>query len=558
MIPAVLVGRIAIVWSMLAAGMPAQPASVEAVQAWLKAFNHPDPAMLRAFRDERGGPDRLADAGLRMRTGGFRLLRVESSDALQATVLLEELYSDGVSRLTVRTAPGEPPRIAEWTLQPVARPADLAIPRLPEPEAVAALTSRADLLARDDRFSGVLLVANPERVVLERSWGMARRDTGEAVTGATRFRLGSLNKVFTAVAVLQLVEAGRVDLDAPLGRYLAGYPNSQVATTVTIRHLLSHRGGTGDIFGPEYQRERLGLRSLDDYLRLFGSRPPAFEPGSRFQYSNFGYILLGAVIERVTGRSYYDHVRSAVFEPAGMRDTESLPEDQLVATRSHGYTWRDGNWVSNADGLPWRGTSAGGGYSTARDLLAFARALQAGRLLSRPMLDAATTVTSNGYGMGFIMRGEGRYRAWGHSGGAPGMNAELRVLPDLGIVFVALSNLDPPAATRLMDFFLRRIDDPGPTHPDRAGPARDQSAAGRSVWRKSSPTNSSESPASDAVAYARQSPKLSAARWRPRPYRRNASAARVHSAAPNGTITTPSSLTRSATSRPVARRCRPL
>jgi D-alanyl-D-alanine carboxypeptidase len=148
-----------------------------------------------------------------------------------------------------------------------------------------------------------------------------------------------------------------------------------VAAKVTVRHLLTHTGGTGDIFGPEFDQQRLRLREHRDYLKLYGSRGLTQEPGSRFEYSNYGFVLLGALIEHVTGESYYDYVDDHVFHPAGMRSTGSLPESVEVPGRAVGYMRASpsgGAWVPNTDTLPWRGTAAGGGYSTVGDLLRFA------------------------------------------------------------------------------------------------------------------------------------------------------------------------------------------
>jgi CubicO group peptidase (beta-lactamase class C family) len=119
----------------------------------------------------------------------------------------------------------------------------------------------------------------------------------------------------------------------------------------------------------------------------------------------------------------------------------------------------DGGWRSAAETLPWRGTAAGGGYSTAADLLRFALALEAGSLISEDLLGEATKHQVNGYGYGFSSQGEGSLRSYGHGGGAPGMNGELRVYPELGYVVVALSNLDPPTASSLAGFFRNRMPD---------------------------------------------------------------------------------------------------
>ena len=144
--------------------------------------------------------------------------------------------------------------------------------------------------------------------------------------------------MFTSVATLQLVEAGKLALDDPIGKHLPDYPNKDVASKVTVRHLLTHTGGTGDIFGPEFDQNRLKLRGHSDYVKLYGSREPLFDPGARYEYSNYGFVLLGALIEAVSGESYYDYVREHVFRPAGMTATDSLPESEDVPNRAAGYT----------------------------------------------------------------------------------------------------------------------------------------------------------------------------------------------------------------------------
>jgi D-alanyl-D-alanine carboxypeptidase len=222
-----------------------------------------------------------------------------------------------------------------------------------------------------------VLIAKDGRVLFRRAYGLADRDRRIPNTVRTRFRIGSMNKMLTAVAILQLVEAGKVKLTVPVGTNLPGYPNRDVATKVTIQQLLTHTGGTGDIFGPDFDAHRKQLRALADYVKLYGKRGLEFEPGSRWAYSNYGFILLGVVIEKVTGQSYYDYVQAHIHAPAGMTGSGSLPEHRPVPDRSIGYTKPPGTtaWAPNNDTLPYRGTSAGGGYSTVEDLARFAHAL---------------------------------------------------------------------------------------------------------------------------------------------------------------------------------------
>ena len=336
----------------------------------------------------------------------------------------------------------------------------LARHRMTETDALKALAARAHKLAGEDQLSGAVLVAKDDRVLFSHAYGLADRSRGIPNTIGTRFRIGSMNKMFTAVAILQLVEAGKVKLAAPLGTYLPGYANREVAAKVTIDQLLTHTGGTGDIFGPSFDAHREALRSLADYVKLYGKRGLEFAPGSRWAYSNYGFILLGVVIEQVTGQSYYDYVHAHIYAPAGMTSSGSLPEDQAVPDRSIGYTKPPGTtaWVPNTDTLPYRGTSAGGGYSTVEDLARFAHALLSHKLLnpnSTRLLIAGKVETGAGdnYAYGFDDARATDGNGWvGHGGGAPGMNGDLRIYPKSGYVVAVLANVDPPAAQQISEY----------------------------------------------------------------------------------------------------------
>jgi CubicO group peptidase (beta-lactamase class C family) len=280
---------------------------------------------------------------------------------------------------------------------------------------------------------------------------------------STRFRIGSMNKMFTAVAILQLVQAGKIKLNDPLEKYLPAYPNRDLASKATIHHLLTHTGGTGDFFGPQFDAHRKELRTLQDYLTLYGKRGLAFEPGTRWAYSNYGFLLLGVVVEKAAGSSYYDYVRDYVYKPAGMMSTGSLAEDEGMPDRAVGYTKMGGSaWHPNTDTLPYRGTSAGGGYSTVEDLLRFANALTGNKLLDAPhteLLITGKVDTPGGakYAYGFGNRTVAGVRSYGHSGGAPGMNGDLEIYPQAGYVIAVLANVDPPAAGRISDFVGNRL-----------------------------------------------------------------------------------------------------
>jgi len=342
----------------------------------------------------------------------------------------------------------------------------LASPALPADDPLATGIKReAERRAAAKEFSGALLVAKDGKPIVEGAYGGNDIDT--------KFRFGSMGKMFTAVAALQLLQAGKLALDAPISRYLPDYPNKEVAA-VTIDQLLTHTGGTGNIFSPEYFDHRLETREHQDYITLFGNRSPMFTPGSRWDYSNYGMILLGRIIEVVSGQSYYEYTRAHIFEPLGMTATGNDPEDSHVPKLSVGYTHMGprpgppGPLRPNADTLPFRGTAAGGGYSTVGDLLKFMNGLTSHRLLdaaNTAMLfkpRVATARPGNEQALGFSVRTypDGAVSV-GHGGGAPGMNGELMYFPKTGYLVVVLANQDPPVATELADSIVRQLPKPG-------------------------------------------------------------------------------------------------
>src|SRR6185436_10655890 len=394
------------------------------------------------------------------------LRALEQATPTTVTGLVQERESDQFARFSVTVEPDAPNKITRFSVSAIPRPAEFPVTRLSEAELVTAVRAKIEKDVATDRFAGTAIVARvtngTPKIIFSSAYGLADREKKIANTLDTRFRIGSMNKMFTAVSILQLVQAGKIKLTDPLGKYLTDYPNKDVASKVTIHQLLTHTGGTGDIFGPDFAAHRLELRALTDYVGLYGARALRYEPGGRWEYSNYGMLLLGVVIERVSGQSYYDYVEQHVFRPAGMTHSGSLPEDQAVPDRSMGYMRRSGAWTLNTNTLPYRGTSAGGGYSSVGDLVAFAEALMNNKLLNAEytaMLITGKVDVAEGrkYAYGFEdarVNGEG---AVGHGGGAPGMNGELRIYPQSGYVIAVLSNLDPPAASRLNGFIDPRL-----------------------------------------------------------------------------------------------------
>jgi len=233
----------------------------------------------------------------------------------------------------------------------------------------------------DDNFSGVILVAKDFVPFATKATGYADRAHGAPNATITPFNIASVTKLFTAVAIGQLVDQGRVSLDDPLTKYLPSYPKPS-GNQITIAMLLGHTAGTGDYRNdPGYLRVRDTFESLSELVGAVNtSVTPGMMPGKTFVYSNTGYLLLGAVIEKASGRDFYDYMDNEVFAKAGvaagfLHNTEEERKDRGFAL---GYKPDDSN---NWSGLPARGTPADGAYASAPDLLSFHKALSTGALL---------------------------------------------------------------------------------------------------------------------------------------------------------------------------------
>jgi CubicO group peptidase (beta-lactamase class C family) len=223
------------------------------------------------------------------------------------------------------------------------------------------------------KFSGAVLIARDGKRVVKQANGFADRQRKRPNTVDTKFNIGSVGKSFTGLAIAQLVAAGKLSFDDPIGKYISGFP-PEVASGVTIGQLLTHTSGLGDVFMRWHPTAPARL-DIAEILASIVKEALQFQPGSRFGYSNSGYVALGAIIEAVTGQNYYDYVREHVFKPAGMKQTGWYSPGQ-VPNMAHGYTQVDtsGTWVA--------GNPSGGVYSTVGDLLRFAQALIKRRLLS--------------------------------------------------------------------------------------------------------------------------------------------------------------------------------
>jgi CubicO group peptidase (beta-lactamase class C family) len=309
-------------------------------------------------------------------------------------------------------------------------------------------------LAGEDRFAGSVLVAENGEAVYARAFGLADRRWQIENTMDTRFDVGSINKDFTQVVIGQLMEEGKLTLDDTIADHLPDYPDSDVAAKATLRHLLRHRSGIPDVFNPRFfDTPRGRIRSTRDRFALFTGLPLEFEPGARQSYSNSGYIVLGAIIEKLEGEPYPDVVQRRVFDRAGMDRSGFFDRDMPVPDVACGYTRRvedgsEGPLRSNVFMVEPRGSADGGALCTAADLLRFDTALREHVLLSpaatawffgRTKVESGLDAVDPG-----VVSTDRATEAVGLAGGAPGLNSVIESEGRTAVI--VLSNLDPPSA----------------------------------------------------------------------------------------------------------------
>ena len=256
-----------------------------------------------------------------------------------------------------------------------------------------------------------------------------------------------MNKMFTAVAVAQLVEKGKLSFDDPLSKFLPDFPNKEAAKKIKIKHLLTHTSGLGNFFNRKFNESSKELfRTVSEQMELARSETLAFEPGSRWAYSNTEFLALGAVIEKVTGQNYYDYVRENIYRQSGMTDSDAYDLDLVNPNLALGYekdfTDSGVRFRNNLFKHVIKGTPAGGGYSTVEDLLKFDIALRSNTLVSseytKLLLTAKPEINSPGYGYGFSTNAKRSIA--GHNGSFPGISSNLDMFLANGYTAVVMPN----------------------------------------------------------------------------------------------------------------------
>ncbi|MDP3747184.1 MAG: serine hydrolase domain-containing protein [Phenylobacterium sp.] len=361
------------------------------MQAYLAAVNTDGETAAEAFRNDHiarafaESVPRVPFVGYftnqRRVMGGLDLVELRVRNGRTAELLLRDRLYGALHGLELGFE--ETPEARVTTFEP--GPAPLWAPKpkahLTAGDVGAQARGLMDRGCRAGVFSGAVLVAKGDEVLFEAACGQANRRYGVANTSRTRLNLGSMNKMFTAIAVMQLVETGQVSLDDPLSKYAdESWLPAEIGKTITIRHLLRHTSGLGSFLGRDFEKTSRRLyREVADYKPLVRGETPAFPPGTQFKYSDTGMLLLGVVIEQASGETYFDYARAHIFGPAAMKDTDSWPMDEPTPDLAMGYGWAPRaplGWRENTMAHVFRGTSAGGGYSTVGDLHRFARAAE--------------------------------------------------------------------------------------------------------------------------------------------------------------------------------------
>ncbi|MEO8765747.1 MAG: serine hydrolase [Ginsengibacter sp.] len=292
-----------------------------------------------------------------------------------------------------------------------------------------------------NEFSGTVLVSNNDKIIYEKAFGYADREWKLLNTLKTKFEIGSLTKQFTAAAILQLAEDGKLKLDDRLIKYFPGYPKGD---SITIHMLLNHTSGIADFtslpaFFPVHTLPLL----KDSVIALFKNQPFAFAPGTKWSYSNSGYFLLGCIIEQVTKQDYRTYLYENVIKNAGLKNTCANRLDSVLAFRAAGYSksepgkWKNASYFSME--IPF---SAGSMISTVEDLYRWEHALFSGNIIPKNMVVKMTTPYLSGYGYGLRIDTFQQHLRISHTGTIPGFSSYLGIIPSRGISIVILSNCD--------------------------------------------------------------------------------------------------------------------
>ncbi len=452
--------------------LPDTPAGKQ-VAYYLEAFNSGSDATLTTFVRQNFTPKGPGGSNLEARIGsqrslyntsrGLDVLSCEQANDTELVIVARLRLTEQWRQMAFEFDGSSPPRISGIRIVPIdAPPIDTTRQQSWEDD----LEQYMVRLVAADQFSGVVLIARHDKPTFAKAYGLADRSRGIANTLETPFHYASVGKMFTAIAIGQLVEAGKLDFADTVSECLPDY-ESEFASQITVDQLLMHHSGIPDFFEEHerFEHVRNSKNPQRDYLHVFADLPLRFTPGSQFEYSNSNYILLGAIVEQISGISYEDYLDNHIFSTARMTSTTLYPGGRSDLTPAIGYTelspegkMTPGNRRPSERFSTDRGSAAGGGITTCQDMLNFMEALRNNQLVSAEMKSILLTERTAGhrpgeqYAYGFITRTTGDERVVGHSGGFPGVDAQVDMYLDGGWTVVVLANYEgvgEPVARRM-------------------------------------------------------------------------------------------------------------
>lgn len=328
------------------------------------------------------------------------------------------------------------------------------------------IASFLDNLDQND-FSGTILIAHNDRIIERRAYGLSSIEFNVKNNLETKFNIASITKLFTAVAALQLYEQGKIKLNTPIGQYLPDYPNKAVRDSITIHQLLTHTSGLNNFYASASDKmKNSGYENISDFVPLFVNDTLLSKPGTKYDYSGSGFVVLGLIIEKVSGENYYDYLADNIFKPAGMLNTTALEVDSIVNNKANGYTtmFGENKVLKKNDYYLTKASPAGFYYSTISDLFNFSKALRNYTLLQEETTELMFKPKVKGYNtqLGYGIDVDQRYNQTilGHSGGWYGIHCELMDYMKDNYTVVILSNIDDGGkngASKVADFFHELI-----------------------------------------------------------------------------------------------------
>ncbi|MHA2366202.1 MAG: serine hydrolase domain-containing protein [Candidatus Hodarchaeales archaeon] len=443
--------------------------SAKKIVNYLYAFNSGDyKAILNFYENQIDKvvyvdflPEKLAnqDYLLYQSTHGLRADRVVSISDWSISIIAQAMLSELWFSIDL-TLSEDTNLVSKIDIIPIHTPKDM-IPnnKLTSKQIIRHLNNYMQTLMYEDIFSGAILVAKDNEPIFKKAYGLASKQFNVDNKIDTKFNITSLNQMFTAVAIIQLVESGKIAFEDNIIQYIDDFP-SEIANQITIHQLLTHTSGLPDYNAELLKKSWWNLRKVNDFIQLFKNEPLVFQPGDSFNFNYSGYDLLGFIIEKITKNSYYDYINENIFQPADMENTVFSELDEVVNNLANGYTNKNidenvflGPKKSNIHSISVKGSPACGAYSTIEDLFNFSVALKQNKLmsesykniiLSEKVKTNAPGLLSGSYSYGFLIQEINNHQIIGHSGVIPGASASFDMYPEKNYTIIILSNYDEP------------------------------------------------------------------------------------------------------------------